>query len=220
MSTPTAIDMADKENGSLASVPPPHMRLRVAVSAIFALSLAAASLDGPLSKLFQWHPILMTVGYAWLMVEGVAAGKAMVRSRSVEERFWWRDAHMYLLFFALCAICGGFGVIFYNKSVGGRPHFTSWHGFGGVVAVGVYVVQTVLGFVIYSGLCGKLGVDLPSQYKVRRLHAVLAYVAVLLGACAFGLGLLSNFAVARWGVATRAMIGVMYIGLHIVGIFC
>eukprot|EP01061_Rhynchopus_euleeides_P021172 TRINITY_DN34475_c0_g1_i2.p1 TRINITY_DN34475_c0_g1~~TRINITY_DN34475_c0_g1_i2.p1 ORF type:complete len:221 (+),score=52.34 TRINITY_DN34475_c0_g1_i2:104-766(+) len=206
-----------KENGSLGT--PPYANARAGLSALLTLLIVGSCFEWALVPLFQWHVILMAVGYIWLMVEGIAAGKSMVRSTAVADRLWWKQAHMAIFSAALAASLGGFGVIYYNKSVANRDHFKSWHGTVGAIAVTCFTLQSLLGYAIYFALPSKLKVPLGTQHKIRKTHSYAAFAAVALGLAALLLGLVSNYAAKRWSAEVRVALGGGIVAAHALALF-
>ena len=47
--------------------------------------------------------------------------------------------------FAIFGIAGGFGSIYLNKEIAGKPHFTTWHSKFGLAALITVVISAVLG---------------------------------------------------------------------------
>ena len=70
--------------------------------------------------------------------------------------------------FAMLAAAGGFGSIYLNKEIAGRKHFTTWHGFCGLLTcIGVLLAGV-------GGLLAKYNVWIKNYVKpinVKLYHA-------------------------------------------------
>uniref|UniRef100_A0AAQ4RUX7 ascorbate ferrireductase (transmembrane) n=1 Tax=Gasterosteus aculeatus aculeatus TaxID=481459 RepID=A0AAQ4RUX7_GASAC len=89
----------------------------------------------------------------------------------------------------LCVTCAilGLAAIVYNKHLSGKPHFTSWHGLLGVIAVCAVALQSLAAVpLIYHSLAKGW-----SLAKLKRYHAATGLVAYLLGSGSLLLGLRS-----------------------------
>ena len=191
-----------------------YAMVRLGVGAAVVLFFVVTCFQKTLWQLFQWHPILMALGYTVLMVEGISAGKMISRSRAVEERKAWKSTHMWLLTASTLCILGGFTAIFVNKVNNKREHFLSWHGTLGAVTVFVTLTQAVLGYALFYSVPAKLGMSLGAMAQMRTLHYILAFLAAAMGVASMCFGLTSNFAVGMYSPATRLTVGGLIAVLH------
>ena len=97
---------------------------------------------------------------------------------------------------ALAALLGscGVAVIYYNKILNNKPHFTSWHGLIGVITIAFFVSQALGGvFVLYPAAAfGFL-----AKSSIKKYHILCGCVLALLGYVSFLLGLYSNWFVGK-----------------------
>ncbi|XP_074536442.1 transmembrane reductase CYB561D2 [Halichoeres trimaculatus] len=146
-------------------------------------------LSRPGSSLFSWHPFMMTLAFSFFMTEAILLfsphGSPMKRfSHKVKGRVHW-------ILQCLCVSSAvlGLAAIFYNKHLNGKPHFTSWHGFLGLLTVCVVVLQSLAAVpLIYHSLAKGW-----SLAKLKRYHAASGLVTYLLGSASVLLGLCSTW---------------------------
>lgn len=107
----------------------------------------------PGSSLFSWHPTLMTLAFVGCMFEGLLA------FNPESSLFFGAARQTKVLFHQVCQICAvvlslaGFAVIYYNKTLNDKPHFTTWHGFFGIITIIVSSLQSFGGDLVrYAGL--------------------------------------------------------------------
>ncbi|XP_045166556.2 probable transmembrane reductase CYB561D1 isoform X2 [Mercenaria mercenaria] len=97
-----------------------------------------------------------------------------------------------------CAILG-FIVIYYNKSLNDKPHFTSWHGLLGLITVICVTVQSFGGDVVkYEWLRKILGVKLSSG-TLKIYHATSGLVVFTLVVTTMMLALYSTWFTSQVG---------------------
>eukprot|EP01064_Diplonema_japonicum_P021662 TRINITY_DN31220_c0_g1_i1.p1 TRINITY_DN31220_c0_g1~~TRINITY_DN31220_c0_g1_i1.p1 ORF type:complete len:215 (+),score=11.37 TRINITY_DN31220_c0_g1_i1:36-647(+) len=167
------------------------------------------------TNLFQWHPILMAVGYIGFMVEGICIGRKLGACRGVVERQGEVERHVY--FCVLCAVMVvmGWAVVYKSKEVKGKAHMTSWHGTVGVCAVSCLLFQLLLGFSLYYPL------PFPKTLKpyLRTAHLFVALFTSLLGTVSLSLGLLTTYASQRISPTARVAVGIGSVCLHVAAFF-
>jgi cytochrome b-561 domain-containing protein 2 len=98
----------------------------------------------------------------------------------------------------VCAILG-FTVIYYNKSINDKPHFTTWHGLLGLITVIYITAQSLGGDVVkYEWLRRILGVRM-SLGKLKIYHATSGLVAFTLVVTTMMLALYSTWFTSQVG---------------------
>ena len=121
----------------------------------------------------------------------------------------WHDAHcwtfeidpaqvrLHWVTMALASIFGSLGVtvIYYNKNLNHKPHFTSWHGLVGVITMALFVTQA-LGGIIVLYPASILG--LVSRSNVKKFHVVSGCMAALLSYLSFFLAMYSNWFTSKF----------------------
>jgi len=148
----------------------------------------------PGSDLFSWHPTLMTVGFALLMAQAIVIFSPESSLLQGSDRGSKVQLHWILNLFSIVAAAGGFGAIYLNKEVAGKPHFTSWHGKFGLAAC----IGSLLAAV--GGVAAKYSSSLRSYAKpinVKLYHATGALVVFGLAMVATCLGCYSNWFLKR-----------------------
>ncbi|OPJ80847.1 cytochrome b561 domain-containing protein 2 [Patagioenas fasciata monilis] len=148
---------------------------------------AVAVLARPGSSLFSWHPLLMALAFSFLMTEALlifSPETSLLRSfsRKVKVRVHWALQLLALL----CALLG-LGIIIYNKHLNGKPHFATWHGLTGLLAV-LYASGQCAGGVLL--LYPKLMKNW-TLAKLKLYHATSGLVGYLLGCASLMLGMCS-----------------------------
>lgn len=134
----------------------------------------------PGSSLFSWHPTLMVLAFVVCMWEGLLVfnkeSSLFVNvSRSTKVLI-----HQILNIAAVVFAILGFIVIYYNKDLNAKPHFTTWHGLFGLVTVICVTVQSLGGDVVrYEWLRKLLRVKM-SLGTLKIYHATSGLVAFTL----------------------------------------
>ncbi|XP_041634242.1 cytochrome b561 domain-containing protein 2 [Cheilinus undulatus] len=153
----------------------------------FVFTVFITALSRPGSSLFSWHPFLMTLAFSLFMTEAILLfsphGSPIKRlPHKTKGRVHW-------ILQVLCVSCAvlGLAAISYNKHLNDKPHFTSWHGFLGLLTVCVVGLQSVAAVpLIYHSLAKGW-----SLAKLKRYHAASGLVTYLLGSASLLLGLCS-----------------------------
>lgn len=152
-------------------------------------------LSRPGSSLFSWHPFLMTLAFSFFMTEAIlifsphGSPITMFPHKSKGRVHW--------ILQCMCLTCAALGLaaIVYNKHLGGKAHFTSWHGLMGLVTVCVVGLQCLAAVpLIYPSL-----VKGWSLAKLKRYHATAGLLAYLLGSGSLFLGICSMWFIASVG---------------------
>ncbi|KAK3793187.1 hypothetical protein RRG08_009486 [Elysia crispata] len=158
---------------------------------VFPLIIIVAAVPG--SSLFSWHPTLMAIGFSLLMSEGIilfSRNSSLIPTWSRPDKAW---IHAILMGLGMCAVSLGFLAIYYNKKLGGKPHFTTWHGLFGLTTLCIAGAQCVGGSLVkYYRYIG-------SYIKIRLVdlklyHALAGLLNFLLITVTFLLSLYSGWA--------------------------
>ncbi|XP_077133138.1 transmembrane reductase CYB561D2 [Ranitomeya variabilis] len=151
----------------------------------FTIYIACVSQLG--ASLFSWHPVLMSLAFSFFMTEAIlvfSPDSSLLRSFSRKARV---RAHWALqLLSTLCATLG-LGIIYYNKVVHEKPHFSTWHGLLGLLAVLWALVQNAGGVtLLYPKLVQRWTLSTRKLY-----HATSGLLGYLLGCTSLFLGMCS-----------------------------
>jgi len=184
---------ASPSSASSLAPPPPPPRLPAAVAALHALSAGLALSLGLLSfdgTLFGWHPLGMALGYQFFMAEGILAAVSLRATAAPggggggcgagagADRARGIRAHAATQLRACACVAAGFGSIYLNKSLRGKPHFASRHaklGLATLVATALAPVLGALAFRSWRLLQRLLGArERPSHLRAaKRAHRAL-----------------------------------------------
>ncbi|XP_043078912.1 transmembrane reductase CYB561D2 [Puntigrus tetrazona] len=156
-----------------------------ALCALFTGFIAALSRPG--SSLFSWHPFLMTLAFSFFMTEAVLLFNPY--SSPVKKLKHKAKGRLHWLLQGSCVCCAvaGLAAVFYNKHLGGKPHFSTWHGALGALTVAAAGLQALGGLPL---LHPKLARG-RSRAELKRYHAASGLLAYLLGSSSLFLGLRS-----------------------------
>eukprot|EP01120_Amphizonella_sp_Union-15-10_P009992 TRINITY_DN391_c0_g1_i1.p1 TRINITY_DN391_c0_g1~~TRINITY_DN391_c0_g1_i1.p1 ORF type:complete len:224 (-),score=16.20 TRINITY_DN391_c0_g1_i1:120-791(-) len=155
----------------------------------------------PFTEIFVWHPTLISLGYLFLMVQGTLLllrpshlMSFFVGSSTRKQKI---SQHWYLQAFALLVLFSGFFSIWYSKVSKGRPHFTSWHSWFGVLALSLSVCQLFLGGYLYFPWIKKfLGITGGRlDLSLKKLHRISGMATFCTAVFSMVLGMWSTFAV-------------------------
>ncbi|KAM8931185.1 transmembrane reductase CYB561D2 [Pelodytes ibericus] len=141
----------------------------------------------PGTTLFSWHPFLMTLAFSFLMTEAIlvfSPDSSLLRSLSRRARV---RAHWILqLLSMLCALLG-LGIIYINKVLQEKQHFSTWHGLLGGLTVLWAVVQSLGGVsLLYPKVLQRWTLATRKLY-----HATAGLLGYLLGCASLLLGMCS-----------------------------
>ena len=97
---------------------------------------------------------------------------------------------------ALASVFGSMGVavIYYNKKLNHKPHFTSWHGLVGVITIALFVTQALGGVIV---LYPAVTLGLITRNGVKKLHIFSGSVIAFLSYLSFVLAMYSNWFTAK-----------------------
>ncbi|XP_073501227.1 transmembrane reductase CYB561D2 [Phyllobates terribilis] len=185
----------DESAGSMAQSSDPDPRLHRTLRLISGTAAHLTALTVTIyiacvsqlgTSLFSWHPFLMSLAFSF-MTEAIlvfSPDSSVLRSFSRKARV---RAHWALqLLSVLCAILG-LGIIYYNKGVHGKPHFSTWHGRLGLLTVLCALVQNAGGVtLLYPKLLQRWTLSTLKLY-----HATSGLLAYLLGCTSLILGMCS-----------------------------
>jgi len=96
------------------------------------------------SILFFWHPTCMLIAFVFIMSEGIIIARHINSNRTL-----WSLIHYWLQISCLVICFLGFIIIFYTKTLEGKPHFQSWHSGLGLLVLICTFCQVMLGLRIY-----------------------------------------------------------------------
>ncbi|CAJ1050706.1 cytochrome b561 domain-containing protein 2 [Xyrichtys novacula] len=129
----------------------------------------------------------MTLSFSLLMTEAILLFSP--HGSPIKKLTHKTKGRVHWILQCLCVSCAvlGLAVIFYNKHLNSKPHFTSWHGFLGLPTVCVVVLQSgAAAPLIYHSLAKGW-----SLAKLKRYHAASGLITYLLGTASVLLGLCS-----------------------------
>ncbi|XP_060898853.1 transmembrane reductase CYB561D2 [Labrus mixtus] len=144
-------------------------------------------LSRPGTSLFSWHPFLMTLAFSLFMTEAILLFSP--RGSPIKSLPHKTKGRVHWILQCICVSCAvlGLAAIFYNKHLNDKPHFTSWHGFLGLITVCVVGLQSLAAVpLIFHSLAKGW-----SLAKLKRYHAASGLVTYLLGSASLLLGLCS-----------------------------
>ena len=94
------------------------------------------------------------------------------------HRSLYMNSHVVLEVIAFIGVLFGFFSIYINKENNGKPHFTSWHGFLGLVQIAAVCAQVLIGtFAKYPKIVP--GKSFPAA-KLKTFHGVLGVCVIIL----------------------------------------
>ncbi|XP_071492417.1 transmembrane reductase CYB561D2-like [Diadema antillarum] len=99
----------------------------------------------PFTNLFSWHPIMMSVAFSFLMVEGIlffSRESTLIPKVNRKGKVGYHWVTMTTA--VICALIG-FTIIFVNKIIRDKSHFKSWHGTIGLVVLIYICLQSIGG---------------------------------------------------------------------------
>lgn len=133
------------------------------------------SLSG--AALFNWHPLLMTIGMIYLLGNGILTFRAF---RNLHKNSL-KLVHTSINSVALVFIVVGAVAVLANHLESNLGNFYSLHSWVGLVAVVLYLCQAVIGFIAYliPGL-----VTLPTKAKLMPYHVYIGHAVFVIGTAA------------------------------------
>ncbi|XP_053577087.1 transmembrane reductase CYB561D2 [Bombina bombina] len=151
------------------------------------LTVYVTYVSRPGTSLFSWHPFLMTVAFLFLMTEAIlifSPDSSLLRSftRRAKGRAHW----ILQLLSVICAVIG-LVIIYSNKVLHEKPHFSTWHGLIGALTLSWALLQSVGGLTLmYPKLIQRWNLATRKLY-----HATAGLLGYLLGCTSLLLGMCS-----------------------------
>lgn len=124
-------------------------------------------------------------------------------NRKVELLWHWSFQALAILLLWL-----GFGTVYVNKNLLSKPHFVTWHGCVGLVAVVGAAGASV------GGVATKYGLKIPPLIRpaqIKWVHSVVGTAIFTAGCVALLLGLSSNWAMREMNRLERCGLGTMVV---------
>ena len=125
---------------------------------------------------FTLHPLLMTLAFVVAAGSGIAIKKRGGRINTI--------THGFCMIVAFVLAMAGWYVIHEQKKMLGKPHWTTWHSWQGIVACGGYALGAAGGLI---GLHPDFGMLRTSQ-QLRWVHRTLSRSATVAALLAIGTG--------------------------------
>eukprot|EP00904_Undaria_pinnatifida_P012759 jgi/Undpi1/8613/HiC_scaffold_25.g11078.m1 len=94
--------------------------------------------------LFAWHPFCMSLGALGLSTAGIQAVRSRRTAEGLQAKTRRVQLHSALYNLALLSMLGGLYAIYSNKELMGKNHWTSWHAWGGLFALALWVANVAL----------------------------------------------------------------------------
>eukprot|EP00127_Corallochytrium_limacisporum_P003076 Clim_evm5s146 gene=Clim_evmTU5s146 len=130
--------------------------------------------------LFQWHPMLMTVGLFVLAPLGFQMMwiNHLQKGKNHDDRV---QMHFGVMAIGVVAAIWGFGAIYLNKKINDAPHFTSNHGAFGQIVVIAFMFQTTAALPVLGGdvMPAVVKNNMQVLYKFHKLMGRLIYLGGL-----------------------------------------
>ncbi|KAM4021704.1 transmembrane reductase CYB561D2 [Anomaloglossus baeobatrachus] len=153
----------------------------------FAFTIYIAYVSQLGTSLFSWHPFLMSLAFSFFMTEAIlvfSPDSSLLHSFSRKARV---RAHWVLQLLSIFCATLGLGIIYYNKIVHGKPHFSTWHGLVGLLTVLWAMGQNAGGItLLYPKLVQRWTLSTRKLY-----HATSGLLGYLLGCTSLFLGMCS-----------------------------
>ena len=172
----------------------------IAFGVIAVIYIASIAGSWPLPW-FYWHPIAMTTAFVPLALNAIL----IKRIGGYENT----KMHGILMFISALLAAFAFYVIYTNKSMRNKPHFTSTHGQGGLLCLVLYFGIGLVGFL---GLHPDFGF-LKTNQNIRFAHKWAGKVAVAIGL----LSLIFGFGKVQENIFIQALFG---LPLCVFGYYC
>lgn len=138
--------------------------------------------------LFAWHPLLMVLGYLGFMTEGILAAYKF-RNLDGTPRVLAIQNHGWIQLASSTCVGLGLYIIYRNKAINGKLHFSSLHGKVGAIVLILTAAAPVLGISSFK----KLGLitKFPERWQpqIKWLHRALSIFTWMLALVAMQLDL-------------------------------
>ncbi|CAM9748325.1 unnamed protein product [Ascophyllum nodosum] len=177
------------------------------------VSLEALLVSPGRQHLFAWHPFLMSMGALGLSTAGIQAVRSRWGTKGIQSKTRRVQFHSALSNGGLLFMLGGQYAIYTNKERMGKPHFTSWHSYFGLLTLALWAANVAVAGTNTVDFSNKRLVFLWRSWSHRWLGAA----AYTLGLVAVSLGLHSGWGVGSFGVrgawAMTLSIGAIFLGI-------
>ena len=147
---------------------PKHSQIWPIVMIATLGGIYAGTLPGPAWVWFSWHPLSMMLAFL-----GATGASVLMKKRGGYEN---TKIHGSLMAGALAVAFFGLYVIYTNKNLLKKPHFTSWHSWLGLAALGLYLMLFAVGV---AGLHPDFGLRTKDN-ALRGLHKYGARFSIAL----------------------------------------
>eukprot|EP01023_Acetabularia_acetabulum_P036230 TRINITY_DN3425_c0_g1_i2.p1 TRINITY_DN3425_c0_g1~~TRINITY_DN3425_c0_g1_i2.p1 ORF type:complete len:300 (-),score=38.26 TRINITY_DN3425_c0_g1_i2:403-1302(-) len=159
-------DFSGQNKSNSAGTREQNYRLSHVLAILFSVSLIVSVSN---KSLFSYHPTFMTLGYVVFMAEGVIAG-IKFRRLDGKDRAKAITTHAMWQLSAVSSILIAFTLIYYNKMLMGKPHFTSWHAKFGLATVIFSVITPILGATAFRTLGLLQKFEEKTQVFLKKAH--------------------------------------------------
>lgn len=150
-----------------------------AMSFTVAFTMLVILTSGPFSlSWFAFHPPLQVLAIG-LFTYGILTLQPTNQPKTKAAGLTRHQLYMFLI--GTPSILAGTWVIYYNKNVNGRAHFTTWHGFFGILTVFWLLGQIFVGAgsVWFGGALFGGGMQAKSCWKYHRASGYVLYLTFL-----------------------------------------
>lgn len=140
--------------------------------------------------MFNWHPLLMTVGLIYLFANSIMIYRALRTMRKQKLKLIHAGIHSVVI---LCIIIGQVA-IFLNHSLTNRPNLYTLHSWVGLTAILIFVIQWLVSLLVF------LYPGAPNAIRAAFMpwHVLIGLFAFVL-AVAAGIAGLLEFAIFKIG---------------------
>lgn len=132
--------------------------------------------------MFNWHPLLMTIGLIYLFANSIMIYRALRTMRKQKLKLIHAGIHSTVV---LCVIIAQIAV-FENHNLTNKPNLYSLHSWVGLTAVIIFVLQWVLSLVVFL----YPGAPLHIRSTIMPWHVLIGLFAFVLAVGAAVMGLL------------------------------
>ncbi|KAL3853109.1 hypothetical protein ACJMK2_016686 [Sinanodonta woodiana] len=189
------------------------------VAHVVAIGLAAFIIytAWPGSSLFSWHPTCMALAFVCLMFEGLLVFNRESSLFSNVSHASKILTHQLMNIGAFIFALTGFLIIYYNKNLNNKDHFTTWHGVLGLVTVCYLPLQMTGGAIAkYPALRNILKMKLSA---IKLYHATSGSIVLALASCTLLTAFHSNWFTQQvgdvvWWVCLACLTVIPMIGLN------
>lgn len=157
---------------------------------------------------FTWHPLLLSIGWMFLMSEGILAlsKESILRKKFKISGSLKIFLHWTSLTAAAVLIGIGFLIITINKNRLNKYHYTSWHGLLGLIGVIAYLPPCI------NGVATLYGKDLKAYLNPKIVKLVHVVTGTLCFACG-GISLILSVYTKWFARRTNSNLFIFLLGL-------